>query len=1067
MIKKRILVTTSCFFSSLALVGCGGKKNIDMQTSDTHLDARWNVLANQIGLPTSDKMPSSNDPEFMKLMSDQLSKIPEKFLPSANEIDHAKYLENRKSVNEYVAKMAQKITATEIISFEKLSVAAKNRKVDYLDYDSVSQKDPSKYALPYLERGDDKTDKKASVNLSNINTPSGLDQDSEFNFYGTEKGDLDKTKITKGTAYVLKYRLADNNIYTAIITIPKDKVKVPLMLYAHGGDTGISFREIATLLQDNLNNYIVAAPAFPGEPICSVDKATGKRDTSFKRYCVDNEGKEIDPAVEAIGEKSPLENDVVATLGLHSALKRISLGELELNNDIIKEFFVGGEKNNPKLEFYVDDSYVKDNKVPSFLNSFKPTLQKIAGPKTVATASSRGGATMLAAIGRSGIMIQQAFEKKDLDFENLIVPPLFSSVATYYAPTSLLMGKFRILFRDVMNGTVPETSQYNALPMITDLMNNQYFSNFRNSDLATNQKELNKLIGFLGASDVTYLAPYISVATQNWTNNLNNILDLKKLIEANPDEFANMIQKTLGTLGSQNIGTDASLVHLSQKIRGIVDLLTMRLTISDKVVSDKSFLQHMIAFSSDHKNNNQCIYIAEFTFSGDCSFFGMIRKGFVNNFDESASLPPLFKSDEEFNKFLEFIQVLVNRDIILDKLMNALEGKKENSISLNEFQLLLEVIEKVTVFMQNGSDILKHLENSLTYVSMNVGKKTSGEPAIPFDEYFKKLDKNEIVAIDQTLTIVSGIKGDLSSLKNKIKLKELIEAPKNYIMAYRKASPGSILLMHNTQDQVVDHTQSVVAKIAFDTVFTMSFGMGAKNFELNFKNIPPVGSQFIAFQPEEKFYTVPLRTKYLEDQSAKCSDEKNDKDVYENSGYNENLKRCFDKRNNLAHNDPAFLTGKVINTHLQMADPSLTNEAMVQAFKYGYDKVNSGTKLSDQLALVNTLSKENKLFLKCNLFQEPSFIKDANCFVFGAEVISSAKENIPLFTKTFKQDVSSLSYKLLSKGKSLNEAMVESEAIFCFGNWSKDAEEHDSMTPTDVMSMWLKTSAKATLTVQK
>ncbi|WP_186645036.1 hypothetical protein [Fluviispira vulneris] len=1058
MIKKRILVTTSCFLSSLALVGCGGKKNINMQTSSNLLNERWDTLAKQICLPLSDEIPNSSDPKFMEEFTKILSTNPKCFNPNSdpNSVEQTKYLVNTKSVNEYVAKMAQKITAIEIISFEKLSDASKNRKIDFQEYDLASMKDPRKYALPYVERKDEndtitQDDKLIPIELSHIKTASGLNQDSEFSFFSTKKGKLDGANNIRGKAYVLKYRLSDNNIYSAIITIPEGSAKVPLMLYVHGGDTGLSFRELAIPLQTALKDNIVAAPALPGEDICSVDKTTGNLEKGFKRVCIDGSGNEIAPAVEAIGEKSPLDNDVVATLGLHSALKRISLGELKLNNENIKEFFVHGQ---PRLEFYVD-------KVPSFLNSYKPLLQKIAGPKTVATASSRGGATLLAAMGRSGIMLQQALsqlDNKDVDLKNIIIPPLFSSAATYYAPTTLLMGKFRILFKDMLNGKVSDISHLNALPMIPDLQKNQYFSNFRNSDLANNQKELNELIGFLGASDVTYLAPYISVATQNWTNTLDNILDLKKLIAANPAEFEKVLRNALGALGKQNIRTQENPLFVN-------DFLGKFLTaFIDHKDGEKSLLKHFsdaLLIKNVNSSDEPCSIVynpyakLEITYKGNCSVRGIFTNG-AGTFDlmgekKVLNLKPILEKDDDVNikKLSTLFEKLSNDKYGLKNFTDALASRKNDESIVKSLGFLSASLKEADfeLSLENIKILIPYLIASSITVQLDLE---------PFKDNFDIKNQN----LNDIFVESIALETNLSLLKDNIQIKSLLKEPLNYIKKYRKASPGSLLLMHNTQDQIVDHTQSLIAKTVFDTVFSMSFGTGVYFFPLNEMNIPPVGTQFIAFQPEKRFYSIPVGGKYNPKRGELCSDKKNKHDEYP-ADYNVKEKKCFAKNGNIAHGDPSFLTGKIINSHLQNLEPGATekNSSLAKAFLYGYDPGLNvpSTSISTQIFVMNeTFNKIPKeLRPKGHTYplQSQCVTSDANCFIFGASVpISStahsvASENTPLFTRTLYQDALKMSSL---KG----------------GVWDKNAEEHDSMTPTDVMSMWFATSAKASLTAQ-
>ncbi|KAB8033263.1 hypothetical protein [Fluviispira multicolorata] len=1027
MIKKRILVTSSCFLSTIAIVGCGGKQNINMQTQSNRNNVMYDKFATQLCLPTSAEAVSLSGPNVKENLVNNLKQNPKCFNPDPTDpIKQKKYEQNRDAVNKYVAEMAPKIVATEIISFDKFSDYNKNREIDFKEFT-----DGHKISLKYLERKDPKLigEDPKPIELSNIKTSSGLNAESKFDFFGTTKGKIDRTKISKGSAYILKYRLAKSQqIYAALITIPEDTKKIPLMLYAHGGDAGISFRELATLLQDNLSNYIVAAPAFPGESICSVDKKTGDLTTLFKRSCVDSDGNEIEAGVEPFGKRSPLVDDVVATLGLHSALSKIALGELKLeNNKNLKEI-------KTRLEFYSEDISL---------------VKKIAGPKTVAAASSRGGATMLAALGRSGVMLQQALEKLEKDgLKDIYFPPLFSSAAVYYGPSTFLVGKFRILFQDILSGSVFDHSGYNVLPMIPDLNKNHYIVNYRKAPLDNSDKKLKEMIGFLGASDITYLAPYISVSTQNWSNNINEI---KKLLMT--AEFDALLKKALGELGQKNINIENNTGEvLIKKVIG--DLLNYLIAHKN---GDKSLLKFIseaivkpnINLSPDICSINAAIFPAKS--NGNCSLRGILTHGIELNLpdENQVSLKEgLFaESDQKgIEKFALLLDTLSNDKEGLKNIVDALNSVNNNESIVKSLFILKASLEKSGIKLESTffTNFIKFL------VSASVSAINNNEPSITDDDV-KKISTNALYFVMSAQNLIM-YKDNIM----KMDFLTFLKGPLNFIKNNREASPGALLLLHNTQDQIVDYSQSLITKTALDTVFGMSFGTGSQYFPLNALRIPPIGSQFIGFQPESKFYKVSVGDKYLKDKVDFCSDKKDKNGFFIDANYNDFVKKCFTRKGNYAHGDASFLTGKVINSHLLTDNEGAIEDALL----FGYDEnKTSQTSIEFQIIKMNEAFKVIPDYVKPEKhsydFKTQCDTYNANCFIFGTlkkqsdGTWSAPRDRTPLYNRTLFQVQDLLEMKVAQGGF-----------------WSQRAEQFEGMTPTDVLSKWLKTSATEAFNIQ-
>lgn len=337
---RRIVYSVSTVLSCLAIVGCNFKGNTDMQRKSELNCQKWDALATKIGIPTCNEAePVHKRTELVK----NLSALPKHFNPSGEN-----YANNKKLVENYVNQMFPKTQAKEIVSIKTLAEVLKEAGLQ----DHYADKGANFVAIPYYERG-----KESVSDLSEFKTLSGINQDSKFKIYGTKEGKIDNSEFVTGTAYVLVYKLNDgtDQKYSAIVTVPDNNstaqvqqsaIKYPLIMYAHGGDAGISFRNMATVLQNNLGKGIVAAPSFPGEPICSITTIGGSSHNGFKRSCGDYEGKFIKPAVDSEGERSPLNNDVNAFLGLHNAIARMAISEPS------KPFIlISNVKNNANLQF--------------------------------------------------------------------------------------------------------------------------------------------------------------------------------------------------------------------------------------------------------------------------------------------------------------------------------------------------------------------------------------------------------------------------------------------------------------------------------------------------------------------------------------------------------------------------------------------------------------------------------------------------------------------------------------------------------------------------------------------
>ncbi len=88
----------------------------------------------------------------------------------------------------------------------------------------------------------------------------------------------------------------------------------PILMYGHAAASGLAYEEIALSLGDLQSGHIIAAPVFPGEPLCaSYDTIAGVKTSA----CT---GSNILAA--PVGTSLPYENDVTDLLGLHDCMKK-------------------------------------------------------------------------------------------------------------------------------------------------------------------------------------------------------------------------------------------------------------------------------------------------------------------------------------------------------------------------------------------------------------------------------------------------------------------------------------------------------------------------------------------------------------------------------------------------------------------------------------------------------------------------------------------------------------------------------------------------------------------------
>ncbi|WGL60154.1 hypothetical protein QEJ31_00865 [Pigmentibacter sp. JX0631] len=978
---RRIVYSVSSFLSCLAIVGCNFKGNTDMQKEGKTNCQKWDAFAAKVGVPGCDQAVSATDKAGL---IKNLSEMPKHFAP-----DGSNYAEVTKLVQNYVSQMATKTQATEIVSVKKLADVLVEAGFD----DQVAEvTNPEFISIPYYER-----DKVAPSDLSAYKTLSGINKKSKFKIYSTKEGKIDTKEFAEGTAYVLIYKLnGSEQKYSSIVTIPDtDKIdeKFKLIMYAHGGDAGLSLPNMARVLQNNLGKGIVAAPSFPGEPICSITTIGGTVANNFKRSCGDAKGNVIKPAVAAEGEKSPLDNDVNSFLGLHNAISKLAVTTKEkpniLSNNVDPNF-------NLNLDYYTNEN---------------PAFRLIAGPKTIGVSDSRGGATLLAAIGRTGIMLKSTLEGGlgNIDIKKMSFLPLFSSAGLFYTPSTLLIGGFRVVTQNMLAGNIYDTSILNALPMIPELKNNSYISDYRLAPIGQDQKELNKLIGWIGASDIVFLAPYISVGMQNWSVVINDIIN------------------TFDTVTYPALTANEKLAPVFSILKNL----------TDETNSDGNLLLKIKG--SIEKAHNDKINIKQCNYSEDianpanksCSIYNILVKGQAEinlGYEIIPATLPLIQEGEVKN-FLDFINYL---NIYLKLLI-----VDDNNNKFNNLTMILGLTEITGLKPEVLKQFINFIGEALFAANRN--------PNLSFDNPSKDL----IDKIKLNLDNFAQLKSIIISLpeeKRKNAISELLKPYLKVLMEKRKSAPGSIIFLHSTQDGVVPYTQSLIAKKAMDTVFDAVYGSTQiPNNPLTSFNISAVGSQLFAFQPEDRFYGVKLGEKTFD--GSICS--KTDYEGKTASNYNPYVKKCFgnldlnDSGDGLvAHGDSAVRTARLISEPLKAMSYEANKNDIINSLLYGNQNSKNNASVVDISKQLSTFNFAYNIANKkemTNIFYPTDCTDPKTGIRYLLNACPPTARNFPLFNRTLFQDG-------LQK-----DAIVDAR-------W-EPKNKTSSLTPTDIFTLWMESAA--------
>lgn len=238
------------------------------------------------------------------------------------------------------------------------------------------------------------------VPLMDMNPGAAIGLSDAFSING-----LVPTTLALGAkVYRMRYKLkADTEFRQAIITVPKLSPALahaavatvgvqtetagaygyPILMYGHAGANGLAYEEIASSLGVLQSGFIVAAPVFPGEPLCKTYDANTQTCT----------GSNI--AFAALGTAQPYVNDVTDYLGLHDCMKTFAGGAAKAYLNPLTN--AGGSED-------LSAKVVKISaQAQTFFASTNPVKAAAAGaPVTIAGGVGRGAAVAGLALARAG-----------------------------------------------------------------------------------------------------------------------------------------------------------------------------------------------------------------------------------------------------------------------------------------------------------------------------------------------------------------------------------------------------------------------------------------------------------------------------------------------------------------------------------------------------------------------------------------------------------------------------------------------------------------------------------------
>ena len=369
---------------------------------------------------------------------------------------------------------------------------------------------------------------------------------------------LPKALALPNRVYLFQYKLkGDTNFRSALVAVPvsapgdahaaapqiatqseaSGNFGYPILMYGHAAASGLAYEEIALSLGDLQSGHIVAAPTFPGEPLCATyDTVSGVKSTR----CT---GTNI--LVPAVGTALPYENDVTDYLGLYDCMKTFAsetAGRAVVN---LAQAASGSENISTKI--------IKVNQsAQTALASVSPVLAAAAGgPVTIASGLGRGASVAGLAIARAGAInsvylaaTPDATAQAALAAKGAF-PALFSCSLLISPQATFTSGKNKIFLdywaKEVSNILAPaEQSAIEAIPTFAGV--HAKLSDLRTDSAASEDDKAEAMAAYVEDIDLLLNVPLMHAGLQNFGKQFT----AKLLTSGNPVSAGKTVKKAQG-----------------------------------------------------------------------------------------------------------------------------------------------------------------------------------------------------------------------------------------------------------------------------------------------------------------------------------------------------------------------------------------------------------------------------------------------------------------------------------------------------------------------------------------
>lgn len=281
--------------------------------------------------------------------------------------------------------------------------------------------------------------------------------------------------------YLMKYKLQTDSVGTAEDIVRSGLLVVPdagtqtsrLVAYGHGGDSGLSYDDLAANWGALQASNVIVAPAFPSEAVCNAK-------TGDNKAC-DASGNLAD----GVGTSLPYDNDADDLLGMYDCVIRAYAGS-----------------NAAPFDLTTAAGYATRLKP----NGGSPRPMHPL-PLSVIAGASRGGLVALVAAGRMGAHLSANGATNALG-TSYGAGSFFSCAVAMAGPVGPSVGKARIYFELLVKGTI-ENSAFINLPGLRKLKD--LFTDYIAGEVTADVAKMRVV-----QRDVTLTSPLIQAALRNW-----------------------------------------------------------------------------------------------------------------------------------------------------------------------------------------------------------------------------------------------------------------------------------------------------------------------------------------------------------------------------------------------------------------------------------------------------------------------------------------------------------------------------------------------------------------------